>query len=146
MKIKGWLDIYLRDELGYLKEERHLHNVITHDGNEHVADQMSDQGQATMGYMAVGTGTEAATSADTALQAEISRVPLTSKTQQPSPNENQVKYVADWGAGTATGAITEAGIFNADSGGVMMCRQVFAEINKGTADTLTINWTLTFGS
>ena len=54
-----------------------------------------------------------------------------------------VQYVATFAAGTGTGAITEAGIFNDAVTGTMLCRTVFAVINKGSLDTLTITWKVT---
>ena len=154
MKVKGWLDLFLFGPQGQLKDERHLENVITEVGDAHVADQMSDRDEGTMSHMAIGTGTTAAQASDTLLEAELAdgRVPLSTKYQGAGADDNDVVYKAEWGAGTATGAITEAGLFNQGSlyggtdGGVMMCRQVFAEINKGTDDTLTITWTITFGA
>jgi hypothetical protein len=54
-----------------------------------------------------------------------------------------VAYVATFPAGTGTGAVTEAGLFNASSAGTLLCRTVFSVINKGAADTLGITWTVT---
>jgi hypothetical protein len=54
-----------------------------------------------------------------------------------------VQYVATFSAGTGTGAITEAGIFNASSAGTLLCRTVFSVINKGALDTLVITWKVT---
>ena len=42
-----------------------------------------------------------------------------------------------------TGAVTEAGIFNASSGGTMLCRTVFAVVNKGADDGMSITWQIT---
>ena len=44
---------------------------------------------------------------------------------------------------SGTGAITEAGIFNASSSGTMLCRTVFSVVNKGASDSMTITWTVT---
>jgi len=55
----------------------------------------------------------------------------------------QVKYSATFIAGEATGALTEAGVFNALTAGTMLCRTVFSTVNKAAADLLTINWTIT---
>lgn len=44
---------------------------------------------------------------------------------------------------TGTSAITKAGIFNTASSGTLLCRTVFAAINKGANDTLAITWTVT---
>ena len=50
---------------------------------------------------------------------------------------------AQGAAGTGTGAVVEAGVLNASSGGTLLCRTVFAVVNKGAADTLKITWTVT---
>ena len=59
-----------------------------------------------------------------------------------------VEYKATFAANVATGALNEAGIFNATTAGTMMCRTVFGGssagvINKGANDTLTITWRVT---
>ncbi len=89
--------------------------------------------------ISIPTGTTAAAVGDTALETQAGRVSLTSTTV----TTNSVAYVATFPAGTGTGAITEAGIFNASTGGTMLCRTVFSVINKGAADTLGITWTVT---
>ena len=92
--------------------------------------------------MAIGTGTTAASTADTALQTEIARAAFTTS----SVSTNVVSLSNTYAAGTGTGAVTEAGIFNnSTSGGTMLSHVVFSAINKAAADTLTINWTITVG-
>ena len=92
-----------------------------------------------MSHMAIGTGSTAAAAGNTALGSEAGRVALTSSTV----TDNAVAYVASFGAGTGTGAITEAGLLNASSSGTLLCRTVFSVINKGANDTLGITWTVT---
>ena len=92
-----------------------------------------------MSHMAIGTGSTAAAASDAALGSEAGRVSLTSTTV----SSNEVEYVATFGAGTGTGAITEAGIFNASSSGTLLCRTVFSVVNKGSSDSMTITWTVT---
>ncbi len=87
-------------------------------------------------HMAIGTGTPSGT----ALGAEIDRNALTSKTVL----ANVVTMVGDWAAGDGTGAITEAGTFDAGASGNMWMSASFSVINKGAADSLSISWTLTF--
>jgi hypothetical protein len=104
---------------------------------------MKDATATAMTHMAVGSGTSAAAAGDTALGTQISsRVALTSTTV----TSNAVAYVAAFGAGVSTGAITEAGIFNASTAGTMLCRTVFSVVNKAAADTLQITWTITINA
>ncbi|MNY58259.1 hypothetical protein D3C86_1945800 [compost metagenome] len=51
-------------------------------------------------------------------------------------------YSATFGEGVGSGAVTEAGLFNAATGGVLTNRSVFGVKNKEPEDIFTINWTL----
>ncbi len=143
--IKGLALVQLWGPDGELKEERIIRNTVTELMDVQVADQMSDQGQAAIGYMAVGTGT-GQTSASTGLATSLDRNALDSTTQGTAGADNDVVYVASWAAGDGTGTITEAGIMQADNNTTMMMYASFGAITKGGSDTLTITWTATFGA
>lgn len=134
LKLKGRLKIALNGET--VKE---VDNIVVTDGKEYVASRMKDATATAMSHMAIGTDSTAASSSDTALGTESGRVSLTSTTV----TNNEVEYVATFGAGTGTGAITEAGILNAASSGTLLCRTVFSVVNKGASDSMTITWTVT---
>ena len=108
--------------------------MIVDSGLQHIADQMSGQSQATMSHMAVGTGANVEAASQAALQTESARVALTSKTR----SDKRVVYVGDFAAGVGTGALTEVGLLNAASAGVLLSRIVFPVKNKGPSDTLKI--------
>lgn len=142
MRAAGRVHIQLFDQNGNLKEEQTVKNLVVDDGLEHIADRLGASSPATrMSHMEVGTGTTAPAAGNTALETAIasSRVSLTTQTV----STNTVEYVGDFPAGTGTGAVTEAGVFNASSSGTMLCRTTFSVVNKGAADTLKITWTLT---
>ena len=139
IKMTGELRITVTNPEGNIKHETVVPNLVVTAGKDYIAERMKDATTTAMSHMAIGTGTTAAAVGDTALGAEAGRVTLTSTTV----TNNAVAYVATFGAGTGTGAITEAGLFNASSGGDMLCRTVFSVINKGAADTLGITWTVT---
>lgn len=140
----GNLKLTLKDAFGNVREMRELDNVFTDAGDAHVADQLaSSPDEDAMSHMAVGTVTTTLTAGDTTLGGEEDRNALTSFTQGTGANDNKVVYVGDWAAGDATGALTEAGIFNSSTGGTMLCAQTFSVINKGAADTLEITYLTT---
>lgn len=142
MRAAGRVHIQLFDQNGNLKEEQTVKNLVVDDGLEHIADRLGASSPATrMSHMEVGTGTTAPAAGDTTLETAIasSRVSLTTQTV----STNTVEYVGDFPAGTGTGAVTEAGVFNASSSGTLLCRTTFSVVNKGAADTLKITWTLT---
>tara|TARA_R100001377_G_scaffold3729_1_gene2164 strand:+ start:368 stop:790 length:423 start_codon:yes stop_codon:yes gene_type:complete len=113
-------------------------NLVVTAGKNFVASRMKNTTQV-MTHMAVGTNNTSAAAGQTTLTAETDRNALTSTTV----TNNTVIYVATWSAGDATGALVEAAVLNASSGGTMLCRTVFPVLNKGSADSLTITWTIT---
>jgi mannitol-specific phosphotransferase system IIBC component len=142
IKAIGKLNVVLRDSDGAIKEERNINNLVVSTGLNYIASRMKDASDTAMGYMAVGTGSTAAASGDTALGTEVDRNAFDSITV----TNNTISYVASWAAGDGTAALTEAGIFNAASSGTMLARVVFATVNKGANDTLTITWTITLSA
>lgn len=138
IKVTGELKLTLTKPDGNTHETV-VPNIVVTDGKEYIASRMKDATATAMSHMAIGTGSTAAAAGDSALGSEAGRVALTSTTV----TSNAVAYVATFGAGTGTGAITEAGILNASSSGDLLCRTVFSVINKGAADTLGITWTVT---
>jgi len=138
IKVTGELKLTLTKPDGNIHETV-VPNIVVTDGKEYIASRMKDATATAMSHMAIGTGSTAAAAGDSTLGTEAGRVALTSTTV----TSNAVAYVATFGAGTGTGAITEAGIFNASSSGTLLCRTVFSVINKGAADTLGITWTVT---
>jgi hypothetical protein len=136
LKLTGKLSIAINNEV--VKE---VDNLVVSDGKDFVASRMKDTTDAAMSHMAIGTGSTAAAAGDSALGSESARVALTSTTV----SSNVITYVATFPANTpsSAAAITEAGLFNASSAGTMLCRTVFDVVNKGTADSMTITWSVT---
>ena len=135
----GELSIVLTDADGQIKDRKEVKNLVVTSGLGFIASRMKDATAAVMSHMALGSGGAATALGNTTLGAELGRVALTSTTV----NANQVQYVATFGAGVGTGAVTEAGIFNDAAAGTMLARTVFGVVNKEAGDTLTITWTVT---
>ncbi len=138
IKVTGELKLTLTRPDGNVKHEVIIPNLVVTTGKSYIASRMKDASATAMSHMAIGTGSTAAAAGNTALGSEAGRVALTSTTV----TNNDVAYVATFPAGTGTGALTEAGIFNASSSGTLLCRTVFSVINKASADTLGITWTV----
>jgi len=138
LKLTGAVSLVLRDKDGNVKQTKEAKNLIVDTGLNFICDRMKDD-ETAMTHMALGSGTTAAAAGDTALGSQLgSRVSLTSSTV----TDNQIVYVCSFPAGSGTGAVTEAGIFNAASAGTMLCRVVFSTVNKSADDTLQITWTI----
>jgi len=134
LKLKGKLAISLN---GKIVQE--VDNLVVTAGKGYVASRIKDASATAMSHMAIGSGSTAAAAGDTALGSQLGRVALTSTTV----SNAVVTYVASFPAGTGTGAVTEAGILNASSGGTLLCRTVFSVVNKGASDSMTVTWTVT---
>jgi len=134
LKMTGHLTIAINNAV-----VQEVPNLVVTDGKEYVASRMKDTTKAAMSHMAIGTGSTAAAASNAALGSEANRQSLTST----SVSGAVVTYVATFGPGNGTGAITEAGLFNASSSGDMLCRTVFAVVNKGGSDSMTITWSVT---
>ena len=142
IKMTGELTITVTNADGDVTQKVTVPNLVVTTGKNAIASRMKNN-DTVMSHMEVGTGTTSAAAGNTAMETVISgsRVALSSTTV----TNNAVAYVASFPAGTGTGAVTEAGIFNASSGGTMLCRTVFSVINKGANDVLGITWTITVG-
>jgi len=133
MKMTGRLIISINDNV-----VQEIDNLVVTTGKAFVAARMIGTSFNVMSNMAIGSGSTAAAAGDTALGSELDRQSATS-----SVSGAVVTYSATFGAGNGTGAVTEAGLFNAASSGTMLCRTVFSVVNKGASDSMTISWAVT---
>jgi hypothetical protein len=143
LKLSGQLAIVLKDKDGNVKEERTEKNLVVTTGLNYIASRMKDASATAMTHMALGSGTTNALAAQTDLITLLgSREALDST----AVTANAVAYVSSFEAGDATGAVTEAGIFNAATSGTMLCRVKFDVVNKAADDTMTVTWTITLAA
>ena len=143
LKLSGELSIVLKDEFGNVKDTREVKNLVVNTGLAFIISRMVGTSKDVMSHMALGSGSTATAAGQTDLVTLLgSREALDSTTISGTNNE-KVVYVSSFEAGDATGAVVEAGIFNASTAGDMLCRTVFSVVNKGANDTMTITWTIT---
>ena len=138
-QVTGRLIIEVFDKDGNVKDKRDIENLVVAVGKTFIASRMVGATANVMSHMAIGSGTTAAASGDTTLGTELGRVSLSSSTSSGAV----ATYVASFPAGTGTGAVTEAGILNAGSAGTLLARTVFATVNKGADDAMSITWAIT---
>lgn len=140
VKMTGALTIVKTNELGQIVDKRHMPNLVVTAGKTHIISRMVGVSDGVMTHMGVGTGIIAPAAGDVALGTVLgARVVLTSATI----STNTITYVATFGAGVSTGAITEAGVFNALTSGTMLCRTSFPVVNKAIGDSIVITWVVT---
>lgn len=135
------LSLYNIDTKELVKE--FTDNLVTNEGLDHYANQVSGVDlDDRVSHMAIGTGT-GQTATDQILAAEVVRSALGDR-RQGQTNQNTVIYEAYFSAGQGTGNITEAGLFNANTGGVMVCYSDFTALDKQVNMALSVVWTVTF--
>jgi hypothetical protein len=127
---------------GELKDVREVHNTVTTGGKYGVAAQiLAVPVLPSAGWMELGRGTPTATLLSDYIAG--SRTALDSKLR----TNAVVTMVCTFPPGTATDAITEAGVFDIVTQNTvnMWMSAGFLVINKGALDSLVITWTLTVG-
>lgn len=143
-KATGMVNFKHYNAEGELINEFDVKNLVVTTGLYHIAGRMSDTGTPTqMSHMAIGSSDASAPAlSDTALGAQLDRVSL--NTVGGVPSNATVTYAATFAPHTGgTWTVKEAGIFNANSSGTMLCRTTFPVINKAVGDTLAVSWVIT---
>lgn len=153
IKLRGYVELALYDaqlnELERVKApllERRSHNAVVTTGRAWVLKQIISSDMVTshnLSHMAVGTGTSAPATSDTALQSEATRLSVgtfTTSNLTSNPPSWQAAISLNTNVGNTT--LGEVGIFNSSSGGTMLCRATFATLNKTTSNTLGISYTV----
>jgi hypothetical protein len=134
---------------GEVIAERSFSNTLTNTGFAASAARLySDSVADEFVYIAVGTGTTAATAADTGLEAEITDsgfydgaaryLAVGSRTMTTVTNDTTV--VAKTFTATASKSVTEYALFNATTGGVMLCRTTDTAVPMESTDQLSVTW------
>lgn len=146
LKMVGQVNLVLKDKDGNVKEEREIKNLVVNTGLAFIISRMAGTSKAVMSHMALGSSTTAAAAGQTDLISMLGAREAIDSTTISGTNNEKIVYVSSFEAGDATGAVTEAGIFNAATAGDMLCRTVFPVVNKQADDTMAITWTLTLSA
>lgn len=141
VKPTGLVTIVQTNAEGKIVKEFQVPNLVVTAGKNHIAAKIAatTNSPAAMTHMGIGTGTSTPGASDTTLGTQTGRVSLSGSVV----STNTITYTATFPAGTGDGAITEAGVFNASSGGTMLCRTTFPVVNKASGDTIAITWVVT---
>lgn len=140
LKMIGNVVIKEFDENGICIKTTRIPNTIVTTGKQYIASRMVGTSSPVMSHMAIGSGSSLPDVSQTALQTQLGIVTLGSF----SANSNVVSATAVFPAGTGTGGIVEAGIFNdSDSDKVMLCRTTFPVVNKSALTSISISWSIT---
>lgn len=141
LKATGKVFVTVTGANGEVKQQFEVPNLVVTTGKNHIAAKIAatTNSPAAMTHMAIGTGSTAPAAGDTTLGTETGRVSLSGSVV----STNTITYTATFPAGTGSGAITEAGIFNASTAGTMLCRTTFPAVTKQAGDSIAVTWAVT---
>jgi hypothetical protein len=159
LEMRGALTLQLSNRDGEIVQQAHYKNRIVTTGRTLVAQMFSGVAggvpPSQVTHIAVGTDATPPADADTALKAEraprkaISNVDyseISEGTGNAEVKRVRARLTAVFDFGDANGAqpLREAGIFTAETGGVMYNRVVFEPVTKTDAFKLTLLWDVVF--
>lgn len=139
--------------MGYWATEKNGHNLITTAGKGAMSSRINGSGGvAAFTSIGQGVGTTAANVADTALETgkdasgsadsgvHVLATASVTASRVTTTVTNDTAQLVGTVSELATMAITESGVFNADTNGTMLCRQVFSAVNVVSGDSLQFTW------
>jgi len=141
LNLIGTMKARLFDKDGKLKREIEKRNLIVNLGKDGIMEQLLDTSTIDKpSHLAIGEGTTDPDLTDTDLESQAG----TRKSVSKERNLNEIEFYAVFGPDeptTSTIEITEAGIFNASTGGDLYSRITFGVVTKESEDTFDITWT-----
>ena len=153
--MRGALTLRITDERGNVVMERQYKNRIVTSGRHLVAELFAGAPGGVpptkVTHMAVGTDASAAADADKGLKAQRDkRKPIASVDYSEIMEAGvqrvraRVTSIFDFADANGPEPLREAGIFTAETGGVMYNRVVFDAVTKTNAFKLTLLWDIVF--
>jgi hypothetical protein len=145
IRLLGALEIVLSDPHGNVVEKRVIKNTVVTQGRSWVLGQLESVNNTTqvIGFLAIGSVTNAPTTADTALGGEVTRIAVgtfvtTGLTNNPPSWQAQASFATNQGNTT----LAEVGLFNSSAVGTMLGHATFTSFVKATSNTLAISYTI----
>lgn len=121
-------------------------------GRAVVSARLYGTASAAFGAIGMGTGTTAFATTDTALQTGVAAdgtadsgvhvlptASVTASSVTTTLTNDTAQFVGTVSV-TGTIAVTESGLFNADTNGTLLARQVFSAVNVVSGDSIQFTW------
>jgi hypothetical protein len=146
IRMRGSIRMVLGDMDGQVLKELTFENLLVTVGRSWVLGQLESVNLITsqsISYLAIGSGTQAPTTGDSALNNEVTRLSIgsfltTGLTNNPPSWQAQVSFATN----QANTTLAEVGLFNSSSGGTMLAHATFGSFVKATSNTLNISYTV----
>ena len=145
LKVKGKFTGMLLSPDGQEKQRVEIDNLVVDKGLEMIADQLRSEPLIDIpSHVGLGEGDTEPSGEDEGLQIEVGDRQSVSRNKE--PGEPTIEYFASFGPDEPiddTVEITEAGLFNASSGGDLLARVTFGVVTKEPQDTYELTWEIT---
>lgn len=141
IKLTGRLLIKKYNKQKELVYQTEVPNLVVNAGKALIASRIISNTDDYASHMAVGDNITGVLATQTELVNEVAREAFDST---PSITAADITFTTTFGPGVEFN-LKEAGLFNDASAGTMLCRTTFPPINKLSAETVVIAWTVTIG-
>jgi hypothetical protein len=151
--INQWYAPLISPLLGHWSKQKINKNGVTDAGKAAVASRINGSGgAAAFTSIGQGTGVTGFAAGDTALGTEVKAdgtgasgvhalaTASVTASRVTTTVTNDTAQLVGTVSETATIAITESGVFNADTSGTLLCRQTFSAVNVVNGDSLQFTW------
>lgn len=151
--INQWYAPLISWALGHWSYTKNFRNLVTSAGKAGAASRLNGAGaEALFDKIGWGTGATAPAIGDTTLQTEVNLsgagasgvhvISAATASRVTTTVTNDSARLVGTATAAGTIAITESGVFNASTNGVLLCRQTFSAINVVSGDSIQFTWTV----
>jgi hypothetical protein len=138
MGMKGWGSLAVIDADGHQKSYTEFTNTAVNTGKAQTIGLAVGISSSAFDYVAIGTDSTAPNVTDSALGAELYRSASTASSVTTTVTDDTAQFSGSF-AITGSATITEIGIFNSSSGGVMLARATDSQV-VSNGDTLNYQY------
>lgn len=151
--INSWYAPLISWALGHWSMSKNFRNLVTSAGKAGAASRLNGSGaEALFDKIGWGTGATAPAIGDTTLQTEVNLsggaasgvhvISAATASRVTTTVTNDTARLVGTATASGTIAITESGVFNLSTNGVLLCRQTFSAINVVTNDSIQFTWSI----
>lgn len=149
--INSWYAPIIAPFLGHWSDHKDTRNLVVSAGKAGVASRINGAGsEALFDKIGWGTGATAPAAGDTTLQTEVNLsggaasgvhvIASATASRVTTTVTNDTAQLVGTATASGTIAITESGVFNAGTNGVLLCRQTFSAVNVVSGDSIQFTW------
>lgn len=149
--INRWYAPAIAPLLGRWSNSKNFRNLVVSAGKAGVASRINGAGsEALFDKIGWGTGTTSPAAGNTTLETEVNLsggaasgvhvISAATASRVTTTVTNDTAQLVGTATAAGTIAITESGVFNAATNGVLLCRQTFSAVNVVNGDSIQFTW------